>query len=478
MQSNRTYGRALVLGLGRSGAAASALLLDERSAVTAVDAADAAALRERAAPLRARGAEVRLGARDLPPLTAAGRPAFDVCVVSPGVPLDSAWLNAVRSAGIAILPELELGMRRTRCRVLAVTGTNGKSTMVKLCREALEAAGLRAEAAGNYGTPLCETAPRSGGLDWVVAEVSTFQMETAQSFAPHAAVLLNIRPDHLDRHASLAAYAALKLRMFADMPAGRPAVAPVALREEARARNPGLRWLTFGAEADADFRYAPQAVHFREAGRARALSLAATCFANDILGLTAAAAVAAMAACGADRAAVARAASVFEPLPHRLAEVCRARDVRFVDDSKGTNLAALEAALAAVPGRIRLIAGGLLKETDLDGVKTALAARVRQVYLIGAAAEKLETAWNDTVPCRRCGDLPTAVRAAWADAEEGDAIVLSPGCASFDQFTGYGQRGEMFAALAREVCAGAGDKREERLRDDSQNGPEKRPEEP
>jgi len=468
-----TYTDALVLGLGRSGEAAASLLLDEGVSVVVADSGDSPELRDRAGTLRGRGATVALGAGSIPELQSTP----GVCVVSPGIPADSEWVRAVRAEGIDVIPELELGMRRVACPVLAVTGTNGKSTMVKLCSESLQAAGLKAVPGGNYGTPLSAMVSQSSGLDWIVAEVSSFQLEIAQKFTPAAAVLLNIQPDHLDRHPDMAAYSAIKLRMFADMLPESTGVLPTELAAEARACSGQCRWLTFGDTDTADAMYADGGVRLRTDEGQLQVSVRDTMFANGILGLTAAAAVAAMRACGIDPLTVERVARGFVPLPHRLEEVCIAGEVRFVDDSKATNLAAMEAALRACPGPVRLVAGGLLKEDNLDWVKDVLARSVSAAYLIGDAAAKFDAAWCDAVSCRLCGDLETATREAWTDARQGETILLSPGCASFDQFTGYDERGNLFAALAREIAAGEGDKRGLGSNDDNTDDCKRRREE-
>ena len=242
------YTNALVLGLGESGEAAASLLIGEGTSVVVADSGDSPELRARAAALSEKGATVVLGSDTFP---SAPGDSFDVCVVSPGIPADSEWIRAARGAGIDVIPELELGMRRVSCPVLAVTGTNGKSTMVKLCSEALQAAGLQAVPVANYGTPLSAVAPRIGELDWIVAEVSSFQLETLQRFRPTVAVLLNIQPDHLDRHPDMETYAGIKMRIFSDMQPADTGILPFQWGSTA---DPGCRgecrWLTFG-DADA-----------------------------------------------------------------------------------------------------------------------------------------------------------------------------------------------------------------------------------
>jgi UDP-N-acetylmuramoylalanine--D-glutamate ligase len=441
------------LGLGVSGEAAADLLLDEGVEVSIVDAGDGAALRERAARFERRGARAMLGcAADAAP-AAFGEPA-DLAVVSPGIPADGAWVRALEARGVAVISELELGARHCRCPMLAVTGTNGKSTMVKLCAEALGLAGKRAVIAGNYGTALCEVAKRSETLDWAVVEVSSFQLERIDSFHPAVGVLLNVQPDHLDRHGTMEAYRRVKTKLFENMKATDRGI--VFMEDAAGAMGAAdCRWSTFGTDEGADFRYAGGYVWTPGgAGGARKIDVSGTLFDNPILGITAAAAVAVMTACGEDPLAVGDAARAFQPLPHRMTPVGMFGGVTFIDDSKGTNLAAMQAAILMCKGPVRLIAGGRLKEDNLDGVKELLAKRVKSLYVIGEGAERIGRAWSDVVACVHAGTLRRAVEAAWRDSEPGDTVLLSPACASFDQFRNYKERGEEFASCVRIIAGG------------------------
>ena len=439
-------GTALVLGMGASGTAAARLLRRDGIAVTVVDRAGGTALERRATELRSLGAEAVVGTDVLPP----GR--FDICVVSPGIPVGSAWLAEADQRCGEVVSELELGARACRCPMVAVTGSNGKSTMVKLCTQALARAGFRVAAGGNYGPPLSDLAECGPKLDWAVVEVSSFQLERVRLLHPRVGVLLNVQPDHLDRHGDMAAYRGLKARLFARMRTGDTAV--VHDGELDAVRSPaggGPSWVSFGTSPRADFRYAGGEVSF-DAGGPRQIDLRGTAFANPVMGATAAAATAVVTACGGAAETVAGAAREYRPLPHRMNEVAVAGGVRFVDDSKATNLAAMAAALDMTPGRVLLIAGGRLKERDLERVKESLAKRVGAVYLIGEGSGELADAWRDAVDCVPCGDLETAVRAAWRDAEGMVTVLLSPGCASFDQYRDFAQRGEEFTRLVEEIA--------------------------
>jgi len=429
-----------VLGLGRSGQAAIRLLRLHGCPVRAADAADTPALRAAAEAWRAEGIPVRLGAAPVEPEGAGA------AVISPGIAPDGAWVAPLVRAGVPLIGELELGWSALRAPVLAITGSSGKSTLVKLCAEALIRAGLRAVAAGNYGAPLSEIAGGGETWDWVVAETSSFQLETARIFRPRIGLLLNLHPNHLDRHRTMAAYRAAKLRMFQNQESDEVAVVPVEFAAPAALPGAGRR-VTFGAEAVADWRYEAG----RVCGAGVRIDLRGTPFDNPVLGVAAAAAGAALAAAGIDAAPLEGAAAGFERLPHRQQRVAEIDGVTFIDDSKATTLAALTAGIAMAPGPVRLIAGGRLKERDLDGPKIMLSKKTLAVYLIGESAEVLDEAWRDAVPCRRCGTLEEAVAQAWQDARKGETILLSPGCASFDQFRGYDDRGRRYQVFIQQL---------------------------
>lgn len=392
---------AVVLGNGSSGRAAAELLRRDGAAVTVLDGAD---------------------------VWPDGR-AFDLCVTSPGIPLDHPWQRRARADGVSVVSELQLGAARWRARggrMLAVTGSKGKSSVVKLVADAL--GGIPC---GNYGRPLCDVALESfdaANLPWAVVEVSSFQMETTvlppDAFV--AAAVLNLQEDHLDRHGGVAVYHGLKRALLG------------------MART-GIRGDCLPADA-ADGECA---------------LLRGSYFDNPVLRTNGRCAVRLLRAAGVDDAAIAAAFARFEPLPHRMQTVGVFGGVAYVDDSKATSLAALDAgvAMAAARGagtagaRVRLIAGGLPKGDDPNSVIPRLRSEVKKVYLIGRCADQLLQAWEKAVPCEICGTLDRAVAAARRDALPGEVVLLSPGAASFDQFKSYGVRGDAFRSL---VCAGAG----------------------
>jgi len=449
----RKYGTALVLGLGASGLAAAKLLLAEGTRVHVDDEGDSPRLRDRADELMALGATVALGGCDRGGTRLDGwRP--DVAVLSPGIAPGSPWAATMAREGVAILSELELGAERCQCRMLAVTGTNGKSTMAKLCGDALRIAGMSAVCTGNYGLPLCDIVRAGHRLDWAVVEVSSFQLETTERFSPHVRVLLNLEPDHLDRHGSFELYAQAKLRLFDGMGGDDVACVPPGWAQPVAARMGGKGdRVLFGETRECAYMCEDMAVVKRVpgGGEAQRVLLAGTYFDNPVLKLTAAAAWAALDVCGVRAAAVEKAVRDFQPLRHRMEKAGAIRGVTFVNDSKGTNLAALSAAVEMCSGRVRLIAGGILKEKNTGSPKEVLANKVSTAYLMGRSAQDLFQAWQDAVRCVRCGTLEEACRAAYRESEEGETVLLSPGCASFDQFRDYEERGDAFVHVVTEI---------------------------
>ena len=434
--------RAMVCGLGASGVAAARLLRAEGADVCAVDERDVPESRRRAAALEALGCAVALGAAPPP----AGD--FDVAVASPGLPVDGAFLSEIRRRGIPLLSEMELGWSRFRGRTIAVTGSNGKSSVVKALAECLEASGQRAVPCGNYGLPVCQAVLDAPDAAWLVIEASSFQLETCAEFRPDVAVLMNVLPNHLDRHGTLEAYARLKARLFARQRAGDFALTPPEWRVRFREWSGGQgEWRTFGTEAACDFRFAP---HRLAAGGAAGIDVAGAYFDNEVLGPNAAALFGAARAAGVPAETVAAALRAFRPLPHRAEPVGEYGGVRYVNDSKATNLSALIASVRMQDRPVWLIAGGRPKETDFSAALPVLKARVRGALLIGEAAAAMAAAWRAAVPCEICGTLDRAVAAARRAAAPGETVLLAPACTSYDQFRAYGERGDAFRRLASE----------------------------
>ena len=425
-----TYRTALVLGQGRSGRAAERLLQAEGTTVVVL-------------------AEETAGEEELRKVLA--ETPFDVCVVSPGFFRSHPWLCAVQAAKIPLLSELELGGSRHRGKTIAVTGSNGKSTAVKWICEMLQLAGHTAAIGGNYGIPACDVVLEHPDLDWLVLEVSSFQLETIRDFHAEVAVILNVLPNHLDRHGSMEVYRRTKARIFG---AGAACLAPVDLLERFKADlgSADRNWITFGGTSDAGYFFENGQVFN---GGEMVADLSDTPFGSPVLGrCTGAAGVAVAALCGIPSQTVLEAARKFEPLPHRLQQVGAWDGVAYVNDSKATNLAATAAALQACGKSIHLIAGGLPKESDYTFIKETLAERVRSIYVIGQSSQAMYQAWNGVCSCIECGSLEKAFSTARNAAKSGETVLLSPGCASFDQFRSFEERGDRFMDLYRNLVSG------------------------
>lgn len=434
---------ALILGAGRSGQAAARLIQARGGRASVVDAHWQT---EVLAELSHEGFSCLTADRDHLP-----DGAYDLVVTSPSIPMTHPWITTARDRGLALISELELGAVYWRGESVAVTGSKGKSSMVKCLADTLTLAGRRAVTAGNYGIPLSARVlecANAGKGTVAVVEVSSFQMEHTRTFAPHLAAILNLQADHLDRHASMEEYAALKRRIFQAQHPGDRAYLPWGLSPLGVPQ--GVTLERFGPEPWVDWRYAPGVVTHG------ALSIPVNgVFDNPVLGSAAALICAMLTELGLSPEEIAAGFSAFEPLPHRMQHLGEVRGVTFIDDSKATSLTATQAALRMVGRGVRLIAGGRPKEDDLDFLDSELSAAVKKAYLIGEAQEALFAAWKDILPCVRCGTLPEAVRAAFADAEAGDTVLLSPGCASFDQFPGMAARGNAFRALFESIREGS-----------------------
>ena len=409
-----TYRQVLILGYGGSGRAAEALL-------------------------RSEGALVKVISQEMTPDYTYESLPFepDVAIVSPGFSLEHPWVKDLVARGIPLLSELELGWSRRRCPVIAVTGSNGKSTVVKWIADALTQAGHPAIPCGNYGLPVSAAVMQPDTPEWLVIEVSSFQLETIDLFRPEIGVLLNVLPNHLDRHGDLETYRAFKFRLFENMTAEDIAIVAASLLEDTqRTVKACAVTKTFGTEKGTDY-------CFKE-GRVGPLDVSGTYFDNEILGAAVAAVAAVADACDLPLESLATTARDFEPLPHRMQLVAKINGVRFINDSKATNLAGMCAALRMTSGRIHLIAGGRAKESDLSFVKDLLAQRVSQLYLIGEASSAMQSAWGDDVSCFLCETLDKAVLMAGKSAMPGETVLLSPACTSFDQFRSFAERGEAF----------------------------------
>ena len=442
--------RIAVLGLARSGRALADALLDRGVSVAAGDARGASELK--GAGALAGRADLFLGGPGEGFLDGAGWLA-----ISPGVPLDAPAVAAARARGIPVYAEIEVAYRIAEAespgvnRWIAITGTNGKSTTTTWIAEILRRAGRPVALAGNIGAPLSGFLRERGERDFV-CELSSFQLEAIERFHPHVAVLTNITPDHLDRYPDFAAYAAAKARVFlrqgpadyAVVNADDPASAGVPTRARrisfSRRGRPGAGvWIEAGC------------IMSNVGGAPRAVLEVERLALPGAHNLENAMAAAAAAEClDAPPSALEDALTHFEGLPHRTELVAEARGVRWVDDSKGTNVDATAKSLEGfADGTVVLILGGRDKHGDFASLAPLVSRRAKAVLTIGEAAETIERALGAAVPIERCGAMPAAVERAAALSRPGDTVLLSPACASFDQYENYEERGRHFAGLAR-----------------------------
>ncbi|MFN7942599.1 MAG: UDP-N-acetylmuramoyl-L-alanine--D-glutamate ligase [Thermoanaerobaculia bacterium] len=443
--------RALVLGMGRSGTAAARLLRARGVEVVAVDRRAAAALDlgELAADP---GVRWQLGADDV------SLPRdVDAMVVSPGVPAGHPLWVTARAQGLPVVGEIELAFAALEGPVCAITGSNGKSTTTAMTGHLLAAAGLAVEVCGNIGVALSERVPGPRGRIFVV-ELSSFQLEAIARFRPHAAAFLNLSPDHLDRHGSLAAYLDAKRRIFANMTADDIAVLN-ADEPEVAATVVAARRRFFSRQRPIDdgcHLAGDAVVEVAPGARPAALFSPADVPLLGPHNLENAMAAALLArAMGAPVAAIAPALRTFRGLPHRVARVASAGGVDWYDDSKGTNVAATARSLEGfADGSVHVILGGRNKGADLSWIRGIVARKARAAYLIGESAADFARALAGAVPLVEAGTLAAAVERAAAAARPGEVVLLSPACASFDQFRDYVDRGEQFERLAR-CAAGA-----------------------
>jgi UDP-N-acetylmuramoylalanine--D-glutamate ligase len=425
---------AIVLGLGHSGEAAAILLKEEGALVTAADSGDNPALREKAAKLEAAGIRVLLGAAAETDPT-----SYDIGVLSPGIDPVVPLIQNTVGKGIPIIGELELAFQECSCPCVAITGTNGKTTTTELTTAMLEGCGVRTMASGNIGLPFATAVRHSHELDVMVLETSSFQLETIQHFRPHVAVWLNLSPNHLDRYRDMEEYRTAKLRIFEEQTEEDFAVV------NARESLPNLaaRRITFSAYTDeADFTLRDGVIHFHGA---RVLDQSKTKLPgiHNAENLMAALAVGHALDVEFDRMA---AAVLDYTAPAHRCEFVRDLDgVRWINDSKATNLDAMEKAILSQDRPLVLIAGGKDKGFEFDDIATLVNERVRCAVLIGEMKDRIAASWKGT-SSQKAATLDEAVTLARAAAQPGDAILFSPGTSSFDMFRNYGERGNQFKA--------------------------------
>ena len=443
--------RVLVVGLGKSGVA-SALFLAERGARVAVsDAKTEEQLPNEIPLLLDHGISVETGQH--------GERTFrdqDLIVVSPGVPFDVPQLVHARERGIHVIGEVELAARFMKGRILAITGSNGKTTTTALAGEIISADGRATLVGGNIGKPAITLVDRSTDNSWVVLEISSFQLETVETFHPHIAVVLNVTPDHLDRHRTFENYAAAKARIFENQTPSDFAVlnadnAPcVAMVSQTKAE---VRWFSRLGEIKSGAFVQDGRIMWRDNHGDREimpLSEINLKGAHNVENVLAGVCVGMLA--GVEPALIRRAVAEFKAVEHRLEYVATVRGVDYYNDSKATNVDATMKAIESFPGGIHLILGGKDKGSDYSVLNPLLRERVKRLYTIGAAAAKIE-AQVQGPEIVSAGTLEAAVRRASEAATAGDIVLLAPACASFDQFDSYEHRGQVFKELVRQLSA-------------------------
>lgn len=438
----------LVVGLGRSGMAAALFLRRRGAQVTVSDIRSAEQLGKDIPALLEEGIAVEAGGHGL--LTFRRQ---DLIVVSPGVSLDTPELAQVKSFGLPIIGELELAVEYLKGKTLGITGSNGKTTTTSLCGAILEAGGLPVQVGGNIGVPVIALVDESRDDGWSVLELSSFQLETTEHFRPQIAVVLNVTPDHLDRHGTFENYTAAKERIFANQTAEDALVLnaddDVTSRMAARAKS-RIFWFNAKRVVRQGAFVHEDAIVFRASEQATPefilrIDEIPLKGAHNVENVLAAVCTARLAGVAPD--AIRKAVAAFKAVEHRLEFVAEINGVDYYNDSKATNVDAAAKAIAAFPGGIHLILGGKDKNSDYRQLRSLLEERVKTVYTIGAAAEKIETHIYGAVPVVSAGTLDQAVAKASEAAQPGEIVLLAPACSSFDQFENYEHRGQVFKEL-------------------------------
>jgi UDP-N-acetylmuramoylalanine--D-glutamate ligase len=439
--------RVVVVGAARSGVAAAQLLVRRGATVTLSDVREQL---DQASEIEATGVTLELGGH-----TQATFSSADLIVLSPGVPANQPVIEAARKAGVQVMGELELASRWLQGRIVAITGTKGKSTTTTLTGRMLEAGGHRVLVGGNIGHALSAQVDESTADTIHVVEASSFQLESVETFHPWIAVLLNFSPDHLDRHASVDEYAAAKSRVFVNQTAADWAVLnaddPASL---ALAAGAGSRRVLFSMQeqlAEGILIQGSTIVRRSPSGDHPLVPLSSVRLLGRhlIADVMAASAVASIA--GVQPAAITQAVEGFSGLEHALEPVTEIAGVRFVNDSKATNIEAAKRAIESFEPGLVVILGGRFKGGSFADLTDALVERQATVVAIGEARDLIAAAFKDRLNVQMAADLRTAVRMGFAAAAPGSTVVLAPACASFDMFRDYAERGRVFKQETRKL---------------------------
>jgi len=446
--------RVLVVGIGKSGISSSLWLSKKGCDVTMADVKEEGDINPEALKdLRSAGVRLELGGHREETFINS-----DLIVVSPGVPLEMKALTLAREKGVTIVGEMELASRLFDTPIIAVTGTNGKTTVVSLLGEVLKRAGLKVFVGGNIGTPAIEYASGNRDSDYVLLEASSFQLDTIDRFCPRVALLLNITPDHLERYADFDAYVQSKLRIFENQ--GKGCYAVLNDDDEAlhRFTPPGeVSTLRYGMEKNSGrHAYMEGKMLIACLPGEKELSLDTKTFLlsgrhniENIMGV-----VMAALASGVDREAIQECVSTFKGLPHRIEHVCEINGIGFYDDSKATNVDAAVRSIESLERSIILIAGGRHKGGDYSPMVNASREKVKAAILMGESRDLMAEAFNGVIPYVFAEDMKDAVSRAFNIAREKDVVLLAPACSSFDMFSDYAHRGNVFKREAERLKNG------------------------
>ena len=446
--------KSVVLGAARSGWAAAAALKRQGASVVLSDSKGADKLPQAASQASALGITLALSGHPNSLLEGCA-----LLVLSPGVPNHLPFVQAARKQGVPVWSEIELAYRLKARRWVAITGTNGKTTTTSLVQAMFETAQVPSLLGGNIGQALAERTLDAPADAAVVAEVSSFQLEDIHQFCPSVAVLTNLTPDHLDRYTGMEAYAAAKARIFENMDSRGHLVSNAmdAGVQQLCSRSRATQWRFSRVAEQAVGAWEKDGTLFlREpGGEAQALMALADLKLRGPHNLeNALAAACACAAFGLPLGAIAEALRLFTGVEHRLEPAGEHRGVHFVNDSKATNVDSVEKALQSFSEPVHLILGGRDKEGDFTALSGLVKAHVARIYTIGEAADKVRAQLQGKAPIEPCGDLSTAVHSAAKQAKPGEWVLLSPGCASFDQFDNYEHRGRVFKDLVQKIAKG------------------------
>jgi len=443
--------RVLVLGLGRSGLASALFLKSHGARVTVSDTKSEDQLRDQIPALLDAGIAVETGGH-----TQRTLQNQDLLVVSPGVPVDAPPIVQARNLGHQVIGEIELAAQFLKGPIVAITGSNGKTTTTTLIGEILKAGGLKTLVGGNIGTAAISLAEKSTPETIIVLEVSSFQLETISAFQPKIAVVLNVTPDHLDRHRTFAAYVDAKARIFENQTAEDFAVLnaddPTCL-ELAGRTHAQVFWFSRKREIEAGAFVRAAQIEFRRKGSEHEIMPVSEIplkGAHNLENVLAAVCAGSLMDCPAER--IHAAVRNFKAVEHRLEFVANIRGVEYYNDSKATNVDATIKALESFPANIHLILGGKDKGSDYTVLNDLLRKRVKTVYTIGTAAEKIQSQIKGAANIVSSATIEAAVKQATAAAQPGDIILLAPACASFDQFQNYEHRGRVFKELVHQLA--------------------------